>query len=93
MTDKMIENRVRKLKALEAQIAEIEAQAEAVRAELKADLESKGTEEITTEHGLIVRWKTFISNRFDSKSFKNAHGDLYEAFQIPSETHRFTYSA
>lgn len=93
MTDKMIENRVRKLKALEAQIAEIEAQAEAVRAELKADLESKGTEEITTEHGLIVRWKTIISSRFDSAAFRKAHGDLYKAFQIPNESHRFTYSA
>lgn len=93
MTDRMIENRLRKLQALEAQIAEIEKEAEAVRAELKADLEAKGQEEITTAHGLIVRWKTIISSRFDSAAFRKAHGDLYKAFQIPSESHRFTYSA
>ena len=93
MTDRMIENRIRKLQALEAQIAEIEKEAEAVRAELKADLEAKGQEEITTAHGLIVRWKTIISSRFDSSAFRKAHNDLYNAFQIPSESHRFTYSA
>ena len=35
MTEKMIENRIKKLQ-------ELEAQADAIRAELKADLEEKG---------------------------------------------------
>jgi len=35
MTDKMIENRINKILALEAQIKEIEAENEAVKAELK----------------------------------------------------------
>ena len=93
MTDRMIENRLHKLQNLETEMKALEEQAEAVRAELKADLEEKGVEEITTAHGLVVRWKTVISNRFDSKAFKKAHSDLYDAFQIPSESHRFTYSA
>ncbi len=42
MTEKMIENRIKKLQELEAQQKEIEAAAEAIRAELKADLEEKG---------------------------------------------------
>jgi len=84
MTDRMIENRIHKLQELEAQAAEIEKAAEAVRAELKADLEAKGQDEITTVHGMIVRWKSFITNRFDSKAFRKAHSDLYDAFQIPS---------
>ena len=93
MTDRMIENRLHKLQGIEEQIKALEEQAEAVRAELKADLEAKGQEEITTAHGLIVRWKTIISSRFDSAAFRKAHSDLYKAFQIPSESHRFTYSA
>ena len=93
MTDRMIENRIRKLQALEAQIAEIEAQAASVREELKADLEAKGQEEITTAHGLIVRWKEVISSRFDSTAFRKAHGDLYTAFTKRTSSHRFTYSA
>lgn len=39
MTEKMIENRVKKLRDIEAQQKELETQAEAIRAELKADLE------------------------------------------------------
>ena len=93
MTDRQIENRIRKLQELEAQAAELEKQAEAVRAELKADLEAKGTEEVTTAHGLIVRWKSFITSRFDSKAFKKDHADLYTAYTVPSESRRFTVTA
>ncbi len=93
MTDRMIENRIRKLLTLDAQLAELEAKAEAVRDELKADLESKGMEEIVTAHGLIVRWKEIVSSRFDSSAFKRAHEDLYTAFTKHTVSHRFTYSA
>ena len=39
MTERMIENRIKKLRELKAQQKELEAAAEAIRAELKADLE------------------------------------------------------
>ena len=42
MTERMIENRVKKLSALESQIAELQEQADAIKAELKAALEEKG---------------------------------------------------
>ena len=38
MTEKMIENRVKKLQELEAQIKALEAAADAVREEIKAEL-------------------------------------------------------
>ena len=60
---------------------------------LKADMEEKGSEEITTAHGLIVRWKSFITNRFDSKAFKKDHADLYSEYTLPSESRRFTVTA
>lgn len=93
MTDRQIENRIRKLQELEAQAAEIEKQAEAIRAELKSDLEEKQTEEITTAHGWIIRWKSFITNRFDSKAFKKDHADLYSEYTTASESRRFTVTA
>lgn len=40
MTERMIVNRVRKLKELEAQQKEIEEQIEALKAEIKADMQS-----------------------------------------------------
>lgn len=93
MTDRQIENRIRKLQEIESQIKALEEQAEAVRSELKADMEEKGSEEITTVHGLIVRWKEVVSSRFDSGAFKKAHEDLYTAFMKRTASRRFTYTA
>ena len=39
MTDRQMNNRITKLQSIEAQMQELEAQAEAIRADLKADLE------------------------------------------------------
>ena len=79
MTERMIENRVNKLRALEAQQKELEAQAEAIRAELKADLEEKGVDELKTKN-FILRWKEIISNRLDGKALKAALPDVYGQF-------------
>ncbi len=37
MTERMIENRIKKLSALEEQIAQLQEQADAIKGELKAD--------------------------------------------------------
>ena len=85
MTEKMIENRIKKLQAIEAQREELEAQADAIRAELKADLEEKGTQELKTKN-FIVRWKEIVSSRLDGKALKAALPDVYKA----STTRRFS---
>ena len=45
MTERMIENRVKKLQTIEAKMEELEAQTEKLKAEIKADLEGKGVDE------------------------------------------------
>lgn len=89
MTERMIENRIRKLKELEAQQKEIEAAADAIRAELKADLEEKGVEELATKN-FIVRWKEVISSRLDGKALKAALPDVFAAYSKTTSTRRFT---
>ena len=89
MTEKMIENRVKKLQELETQQKELEAAAEAIRAELKADLEEKGVEELKTKN-FILRWKEIISNRLDGKALKTALPDVYGQFCKASTSRRFT---
>lgn len=89
MTEKMIENRVRKLQAIEAQQKELEAAAEAIRAELKADLEEKGVEELNTRN-FVLRWKEIISSRLDGKALKAALPDVYGQFCRTSASRRFT---
>ncbi len=89
MTERMIENRIKKLRELEAQQKELEAQAEAIRAELKADLESKGVDELKTKN-FLLRWKEIVSNRIDSKALKAALPDVYGQFCKASVSRRFT---
>lgn len=92
MTERMIENRVQKLRALEAEAEAIQEKADAIRAELKADLEEKGVDELQTK-SFIIRWKEVISSRLDSKALKAAMPDVYGQFCKASATRRFTISA
>lgn len=89
MTSTQIDNRVRKLKALEAEQKKLEAEAEAIKNELKAELEALEAEELTTTN-FTVRWKEVISNRLDSKALKNAMPTVYEKFCKTSTSKRFT---
>lgn len=92
MTNRQLDNRVKKLQALEAQIAELEAQADALRDELKADLTNKGEDEHNTG-AFIIRWKEIISNRLDSKALKAALPDVFATYSKQSSSRRFTVSA
>ena len=89
MTNKQLDNRVKKLRAIEAQQKELEAQAEAIRAELKDDLESRGEDEHDTG-SFVIRWKEIISRRLDSKALKAALPDVFAAYSRESASRRFT---
>ena len=78
MTDRQMNNRITKLQGIEARMKELEAQAEAIRAELKADLESKGEDEHNTG-SFVIRWKEIISRRLDGKALKAALPDVFDA--------------
>lgn len=89
MTERMIVNRVRKLKELEAQQKEIEEQIEALKAEIKADMQRKDFEE-QKAGDYTVRFTTVISNRFDGKAFKADHSKLYDQYMRATESRRFS---
>lgn len=89
MTEKMIENRIKKLQAIEARQNELAAAAEAIRAELKTTMEEKGLDELQTKN-FIVRWKEVVSSRIDSKALKAAFPDIYSRFCKASASRRFT---
>ncbi len=52
MSERMIENRIKKLQSIEAQQRELEAQAEEIRAQIKGHLEEKGLDELKTSTAL-----------------------------------------
>ncbi len=89
MTDKMIDNRVKKIQGIEAQIKELEAQAESIRAELKADMEGKNLDEYNTG-SFILRWKEIVTARLDTKALKAALPDVVSSFTRESRSRRFT---
>lgn len=94
MTEKMIENRINKLSALEMQIAQLQEQADAIRGELKKDLEKKdlekkGLDELKTKT-FLIRWKEIVSNRLDGKALKAALPEIYAQYTRQSTSRRFT---
>ena len=89
MTDRQLDNRIKKLQAIEARQKELETQAEAIRNELKADLESKGEDEHNTG-SFIIRWKEIINRRLDTKSLKAELPDIFSLYVQESVSRRFT---
>lgn len=86
---------VAKIEALnewEAIIADAQAEAEALRDEIKAEMLDRDTEELVAG-AYIVRWTSVLSNRFDTTSFKKVYGDLYKAFTKQVSSKRFSISA
>lgn len=71
-----------------AMIAELEAEAEALTDKLKGAMVEQGREIIQGD-GWRATWKNVASSRFDSKTFKAEHADLYSAYSRAVTTTRF----
>ena len=89
MGERALQNRIMKLKELEAQQEQIEKEAEKIRQEIKADMEKKQVEELTAGT-YIIRWKAVVSTRFDSKALKLALSEIYKKFCKLNESRRFS---
>jgi len=91
MGERALENRIKKLKALEEQKKELETQISDLQEEIKKDMESKGTEEMKV--GIfIIRFTNVLSSRFDTKSFKEKYSELYKEYTKQVASRRFTIS-
>lgn len=89
MTERMIENRIKKLTELEEQITKLQEQADAIKGELKTEFEEKGIDELKTKN-FLIRWKEIVSSRLDSKALKTALPDVYNQFVKQTSSRRFT---
>ena len=81
--------KIEELKQWEAILEEAQAEAEAIRDSIKAQMLQEETEELAVGT-YIIRWTSVLSNRFDSTSFKKVHGDLYKTFTKQVASRRFT---
>ena len=72
MSERTLLKKVKTLKELEAQKKALEKQVAAVQEEIKKEMEARGSEE--AEIGdWIVRFKSVMSNKFNSKAFAADH--------------------
>ena len=92
MSANEITTKIEALQELEELIEEAKVEAESLRDEIKAEMLSRNTEEMSVGQ-YIVRFTSILSNRFDTTGFKRAYGELYKEFTKQTASRRFTISA
>ena len=72
---------------------ELTAQIEALQDQVKAFMTENGIDEVIGENGEKATWRSVVSNRFDSASFRKSEwGQLYNEFCKRTEYLRFTFN-
>lgn len=77
------------LNKYEAMMEEMKAQADSIRNEIKAEMESRELEEMIAGQ-YIIRYTSVLSNRFDSTAFKKVMPEIYKAYTKQVSSRRFT---
>ena len=89
MGTKKLEAKVLCLRELQAEIDQLEAEAETLKDEIKEELTAWKVDELTA--GVFkVRWAPIKSKRFDGAALKAAQPELYAAFKRETIVRRFT---
>ena len=84
-------SKVEQLREWEQLLEEAQAEADALRDSIKAEMLAQDTEELRVG-AYIIRWTSVLSNRFDSTSFKKEYADLYKTFTKQTNSRRFSIS-
>ena len=77
------------IKRLEAEIEERQAQVEALKDGLKDAMKAQGVSKLSVGT-YKVSYTEYSTRRFDSKSFKEEHADLYDSYTVTTTARRFT---
>ena len=86
-----ITGKIEALKEWEALLAEATAEVEAIKDEIKREMDKRGVEELEAGQ-YIARFTTVLSNRFDTTAFKKEHGEMYKMYTKQSTSRRFSIS-
>lgn len=79
------------LNKYEAMMEEMKSQADAIRNEIKAEMDARELEEMIAGQ-YIVRYTSVLSNRFDSTAFKRVMPEIYKAYTKQVSSRRFSIS-
>ena len=75
-----------------AMLAKLEAEEAALEETIKAAIAESGADNIAG-FGWKASFKAVTSKRFDSKTFKAEHADIYAAYSKPQTVNRFLFAA
>lgn len=89
MTMKQIDNRIAKIRRLEEERKELEKQISEIRSEIQNEMQD--AERLETNR-YIIKWTSYITDRFDTNRFKEEQENLYNAYTTSRETRRFSYA-
>ena len=83
--------RIELLNKYEAMMEEMKTQADAIRNEIKAEMDARKLEEMIAGQ-YIVRYTAVLSNRFDTTAFKRVMPEIYKAYTKQVSSRRFSIS-
>ena len=86
-----LDSKVNELRALRNFESKIKAKIAAIEDVLKGEMLALNTD-VLTGHNYSITWKTIITRRFDSASFKLTHADLFKQYSKPTTIRRFVIS-
>ena len=89
MTKAEMIKKIEELNEWEELKAQADAEAEAIKDELKAEMLERNTEELDLD-AYIIRFTSVLSNKFDTTSFKRVYAELYKAFTKQTASKRFS---
>lgn len=88
---KEIAEAMKELAAYKEMVAQAKAEADRLQQIVEEYMESNGFEILETEnHELRATRSEYITNRFDTTSFKRKYMELYNAFTVGKPATRFT---
>lgn len=88
MSSRELDNQVKTLREIQSQIEALQAEAEAIRDSIKAEMIEQGAEVINGS-GWRASWKIIESSRLDTAALKKALPDVAARFTIATRTSRF----
>lgn len=81
--------KIEELRELEQQVTELQDEISEIKSEIKLKLEKENITEMQT--GIFtVRYTPYISQRFDSKTFKKDYSNLYNEYLKETSGKRFS---
>ena len=89
MTNKELEVLVERVNEWEELMNEAKKQVEFYESQIKEEMALRNVEKIVLDTS-IISWIDILSNRFDTKAFKEKYSDLYKLYTKSVPSRRFT---